>query len=177
MYDGVPTIDPIPVAAGFVGFGDTEIGIGNGAAAVERLRKAEVEHLDGAIRPQLDVRRLQVAVDDAVLVGGFDRFDDLSRDWQGIVERKRTLCDTVGEGRALDQLEHQRVNVPTFFESVDRSDVRMVERRENLRFALESRETVGIGREGIREDLERDVAIEPRIARAIHLAHAARAQP
>ena len=52
----------------------------------------------------------------------------------------------------------------------------MIERREQLCFALEARDAVGIGRESIRENFQRDVAIEPRIARAIHLAHAARAE-
>ena len=51
----------------------------------------------------------------------------------------------------------------------------MVQRGEQLRLALETREAVRIGREEVGQDLQRDVAIEPRIARAIHLAHAARA--
>jgi hypothetical protein len=53
----------------------------------------------------------------------------------------------------------------------------MVERRQHLRLALESRKPGGIGREGSRKDLERHVPVEPRIACAIHLAHAASAQP
>ena len=52
-------------------------------------------------------------------------------------------------------------------------DVRMVERRERLRFALEAREPLRIGGERGRQDLDRDVAIELGIARAIDLAHAA----
>ena len=49
----------------------------------------------------------------------------------------------------------------------------MIERREQLRFTLEAREAVGVSREEIRQDFKSDVAIEPRIACAIHLAHAA----
>ena len=55
-------------------------------------------------------------------------------------------------------------------------DVRVVERREDLRFALEAREAIGIGGERVGQDLERDVAIQLRVARAIHLAHAAGAE-
>ena len=43
----------------------------------QRLRQAEVEHLHDAVRSQLDVGRLQVAVDDPLLVGGFERLGDL----------------------------------------------------------------------------------------------------
>ena len=49
----------------------------------------------------------------------------------------------------------------------------MIERGKHLRLALEARQPLGIGREGLRQDLQRDVAIEPRIAGAIHLTHAA----
>ena len=52
-------------------------------------------------------------------------------------------------------------------------DVRMVQRRERLRFAREPGEPVGIAGERVRQDFQRDVAIELRIARAIHLPHAA----
>ena len=44
---------------------------------------------------------------------------------------------------------------------------------ERLRFAREPREPFGIAGERVGQDLDRDVAIELRIARAIHLAHAA----
>ena len=49
----------------------------------------------------------------------------------------------------------------------------MVERGEDLRFALEAREPLGIRAKPSGSDLERDVAIELRVARAIDLAHAA----
>ena len=42
---------------------------------------------------------------------------------------------------------------------------------EDLRFALEARLAIRIVRERIRQHLQRDVAIQPRVARAIDLAH------
>ena len=51
-------------------------------------------------------------------------------------------------------------------------DVRVVECSECLGFAGESRQSIGIGGEGVRQNLQRDIAIELRIARAIHLTHA-----
>jgi len=113
----------------------------------------------------------------AGFMGRFDGFNDLPRDRQRFVERKRAPRDAVRQRRPLDELEHQRMCASTFFESVNRSDVRMIERGEQLCFALESRKTIGIGGEGGRKDLEGDVAIEPRIARPIHLTHTARAEP
>ena len=60
-----------------------------------------------------------------------------------------------------------------FFEAVDRGDVRVVQRGEHLRFAFEAREPIGIEGEGFRQDLDRDFAIELRVACAVHLTHPA----
>ena len=60
-------------------------------------------------------------------------------------------------------------------ETIDMSDVRVVERSERLRFLLEARDAHRVVRERRGQHLDRDVATELRIARAIDLAHAARA--
>jgi hypothetical protein len=46
----------------------------------------------------------------------------------------------------------------------------MIQRCEDLGLTLEARHPIRIGREGFRQHLQRDVAIELRIARAIYLA-------
>jgi hypothetical protein len=56
---------------------------------------------------------------------------------------------------------------------VDRGDVRVAERRQQLRFPPEACEPLGIGGDRLRQELERDVAPEPRVLRAPDLAHAA----
>ena len=48
----------------------------------------------------------------------------------------------------------------------------MVQRRQGLGFACEPSKPVRIVRKRVREDLERDIAIQLRIARAIDLSHA-----
>ena len=68
-------------------------------SSLERLREPEVEHLDRAVGPDLDVGRLQIAMDDALLVRGFERLGDLPRDGQRFVERKASARDALGEGR------------------------------------------------------------------------------
>jgi hypothetical protein len=50
--------------------------------------------------------------------------------------------------------------------------VRVRERGDGSRFLLEARASVGIRCQVCREDLECDVATEPRVARLVHLAHA-----
>ena len=62
------------------------------ARSSDRLREPEVEHLDRAVGPQLDVGRLQIAMDDALLVRRFERLRDLLRDRQGLIERESALA-------------------------------------------------------------------------------------
>ena len=64
----------------------------DGRSGFERFRQAEVEHLHGAVVAHLDVGGLQIAMDDALLVRGFERFCDLLRDRERLVERNRVLC-------------------------------------------------------------------------------------
>jgi hypothetical protein len=47
----------------------------------------------------------------------------------------------------------------------------MIERCQDMRFALEAHEAIGIEREQIREDFQRDVAVQLQITRPIDLAH------
>ena len=53
-----------------------------------QLRQPKVEHLHIAVGHDLDVRGLQVAVDDAFVMGDFERLGDLPRDAQHIIERQ-----------------------------------------------------------------------------------------
>ena len=48
---------------------------------------------------------------------------------------------------------------------VDAADVRMVERRDGPRLALEACAQVGVASKSARQDLDRDGAIESRVAR------------
>jgi len=48
----------------------------------------------------------------------------------------------------------------------------MIERRKRLRLASEARQAIGVDGERVGEDLQRDVAIERRVAGAVDLSHA-----
>ena len=52
----------------------------------------------------------------------------------------------------------------------------MIQRREHFGFALKTRQAIGIVRESGRQNLDGDVTLQACVTRAIHLAHAARAE-
>ena len=115
-------------------------------------------------------------MDDPLLVRRLERLGDLARDRQRLLDRDRSARDPIGERRPFDQLEHQRLDAVGLLEAVDRRDVRMVERREHLRLALEARQPLGVGDERLGQHLERHLALEPGVAGAPDLAHAACAE-
>ena len=65
---------------------------------------------------------------------------------------------------------------PGIFESVDRSDVGMIQRRQNFGFALEPRHALGIARESLGQNFQRHIAAEFRVVSAIDLTHASRTE-
>ena len=92
IYAAVPRITPICVIAGDVNVGEF-IASAAPASDVDRLRQPEIQHLDRSVGADLDVRGFQIAVNDALLVRGFERLGDLSGDRQRFVDGNRTACD------------------------------------------------------------------------------------
>jgi hypothetical protein len=112
-------------------------------------------------------------VNDALPVRRFQRLGDLLRDRQRFCERHGPARDALRQVLPLNELHHEGAHPAGFFEAVNVRDIGMVQRRESLRFACEARQPIGIGGEGVGQHLQCDVAIEPGVARAEHLAHAA----
>ena len=92
---------PARVAAGVVIVGDCERSPATRHAGrlPTRLGEAEVEHLHRAVGADLDVGRLQVAVDDPLLVRRLERFGDLPRDRQRFIDRHGPVRDAIGQRR------------------------------------------------------------------------------
>ena len=83
------------------------------------------------------------------------------------------MRDAVGKRGPFDQFEHERRLAILLLETVDGRDVRVVQRSQDLGFALEPREARRIGRHRRRQDLDRYVTFELAVSGAIDLAHSA----
>ena len=155
---------------------------------LEDLRKTEVQQLHRAVRSELDIRRLEIAVNNPSLVRCFQGFRDLSGNWQRFIDWDRSFPDSIRQRRPFDQFEYEDVHPVRLLEPMNGTDVRMVQRREDLRLSSEASEPIVIrssahspfcrrARRRARswQDLECDVAAKSRVARAIDFAHAASA--
>ena len=111
---------------------------------------------------------------------------DLSRDGQRIGKWHRAARQDCRKVLAIDEFHDEGLAVGTriaggrhrldTLHAVNRRNVRVVQGRQCAGFALEPCETLRVADEQVRHDLDRDVAPEPGVARAIHLTHAAGAQ-
>ena len=76
-------------------------------------------------------------MDHAGFVRGLQRLGDLLRNRQRLIQRDRPLHDPVGEGRAFDQLQDERLRVVALLDAVDGGDAGIVQAGQYLRFPLE----------------------------------------
>jgi hypothetical protein len=97
----------------------------------------EVQHLDGSVRAELDVPWLQVAVNDALLVGGRERSGDLSETGQDFREGHGPFRQAFLEGLALQQLHHDGRLALELFDPKYGGDMGAVQRSQQLGFPLE----------------------------------------
>jgi hypothetical protein len=137
------------------------------------LCQAEIEHLYGAVLGNLHIRRLEIPVHDPLLVRDFKGLCDLPRDRESFVEWQRTARDPLRQILAGHQLHHESVDSLGVFEPVNLRNVGVVQRRQGPRLALETRNAVGIRSKRLRENFDRDIAVEPSVPRPVDLAHAA----
>jgi hypothetical protein len=93
---------------------------------------------------ELDIRRLQIAMNNTRLVSRLERLGNLLRDGDGFVDGDGALRNALRERGAFDQFEDEGVDAIRLFEPVDARDVGVVQRREELRFSLESGEALGV---------------------------------
>ena len=147
-----------------------------GSSRIQRLGEPEVEHLDRAVRLDLDVRGLDVPVHDPLLVRRLERVGDLPGDGQRLVEWKGTLGNAIGERGAFHQFHYERLLLGGVLEPVDGGDVRVIQLRERPGLPLEAGEAVRVlGHRG-RQHFERHIAMEFVVVGAIHVAHPSRSE-
>ena len=136
------------------------------SALAGRLGDAEVDHLGR--RPAVDerdqhVRRLDVAVDDPLLVGVLDRPADRDEQLQPLAGRELGFVAVLGDRDAVDQLHHEEGPAGAGGPGVeDFGDVGMVHQGQRLALGLEPGDDLAGVHAGL-DDLERDLAADGRL--------------
>jgi hypothetical protein len=115
-------------------------------------------------------------VDDALVVRGLECFGDLLRYRDDVLDRHRASRHASGEILAVHELHDQRIALAGVFETVNLSNVGVIQRSERLRLPPKALQAIGVCCELRAQNLQRYFAIEPIVAGAIDFAHPACAE-
>jgi hypothetical protein len=141
-----------------------------------RFGYAKVQNLGAAARGHEDVRRLDIAMDDACGVGGIQRVRDVVRDAHPRRIRQAAGRDQAVERGPLEVLHRDERTAIFFTNVIDRADAGMIQCRGCLGFAVEAIARNWIARDVIGEQLERDKPVQAAVFGLVDHAHAAFAQ-
>ncbi len=110
---------------------------------------------------------------DAAPVSGRERARHLRADIDRLTNGDRLALHLLPERLPRDELGDDERAAVDLADVVDHEDVGMVERGGRPRLHVKAAEALGIARHRHRQQLDRHQTIEPGVAGAIHLAHAA----
>ena len=139
---------------------------------LEHLRDAEVEDLEGAGVHHEDVVGLEIAVDDALARGrNRSAFNTVHHDLDGArVGQRWPFADRLGQRLAVEELEHHVRRAAVLADFVDDDDVVVLAAGRRARLDEEALGQLGLVR---LQELDRDAAAEPEIAREVDGPHPA----
>ena len=152
-------------------------------ALVHDLGDAEVEHLDevvvGAVRLEVDVGRLEIAVDDAERVGLDQRAAHGARDREHALPRQRPAgAEPLVQALAAQQLHHDVERAVGRLAELVRGDrVRIAQPGQRGAFAAKPRDDAGIAGELGVQHLERELVAGLDVRRTIDRAETAGGDP
>jgi hypothetical protein len=101
---------------------------------------------------------------------------DLDRDRQPLARRERALLEARGQCLALEKLHHEKRHAILLADVVEGADVRVGQLRDRAGLAIEALAELRVGGERGGKHLDRDRAIEARVACFVDFAHPARAK-
>ena len=158
-------------------------------ARPQHFGDAEVGDLHPALFVEQDVFRLDVAVDDALFVGVLQRLADFRNDGERLGGRQLSGLQQLSQRQAVHKLHQQietsphltysdksRLETCTSAEIIDGDDVRMIQPRQRVGFALESLGELRVLLFFRREYFQGDEPVQPRLARLIDRTHPAAAE-
>jgi hypothetical protein len=144
---------------------------GLGGPAGFQLGQPEVQDLGLPVVGDKQVGRLDIAVDDALLVRGIQRIGDLDGQLCQVLGRQRPAQDPLLECATLQQLHGDEVPAVGFVDVVNGANIGVVQRRGGARLALEAFERVLIARKLFRQELQRHLPAELQIFGLVNDTH------
>ena len=110
---------------------------------------------------------------DAGTVRPTQRIGNLRGKLQHLIERYRAFCNPRRKSFAFQVLEHHKIGAIVFADVEEDADVGMIQAGDHARLAFKARPQVFTRGDELRQHLNRDSAIQTRVARLKYFPHAA----
>jgi hypothetical protein len=136
------------------------------------VRHTEVQDLQETVRRQLQVRRLQVAVDHTLLVRRHQPSRQLRAQSDDVLLQQGPLVKLLLQRGPQHQLHHQEVDPVRLVEVVECRDVRVAQAREDRSFPAKATSRLFVGEGSGGQELQSDVPPQLLVPGAVDLAHA-----
>jgi hypothetical protein len=143
---------------------------------IHQLRQTEVGNFHSPPRVDQNVFRLDVSMDDPLVVRELQGLTDLGHDPESLFGLEPPIADERPEVHAIDEFHNEIEVLVRSAEIIDVHNVGMVEFGQSPRLARESFGEGGLLTEGRRKNLQRHEAIELPLPRLVDDAHAALAK-
>lgn len=133
---------------------------------------AEIGDFDAATRIEEQVFRLDIPMEDALLVGVLEGLANFRDDGERFTGREAARAHRLAEIQAIDILHNKIIEPTGLAEIMHCDDVRMVQFGQKARFAIETLGEMRVGRECFGQKFERDDPVQARLTRFEDKAHA-----
>ncbi len=141
-----------------------------------QLSQPEIENLGMAALGHKNVCWLDIAMDDAFGVRRVESVGNFDGNLKNAFQLYRTALDGVFEGHAIEEFHGDECFALLLTDVVDGADIRVIQCGGGLRFALETRQSLGILGNFVRQKFQSDEAMEARVFRFVDDSHSAAAQ-
>ncbi|HUI77606.1 MAG TPA: hypothetical protein VLY24_06805 [Bryobacteraceae bacterium] len=153
-----------------------DLRVGKAGAAGGHFGEAEIEDLGVAALADENVGGLNVAVNNALVVGGIERVGDFDGQGKKFVEFHRLAADAVLQGHAIEVLHGDEGPAFMFANVVNGADVGVVQGGSGLSFALKPGQRIAIAGDLFGQELQGHEAAQAGVFGFVDNAHSAAAQ-
>ena len=153
-----------------------DFGCGRARASEGHLGKTKVKNFGVAAFGDKNIGGLDVAVNDVFGVRSIERVGDFDGESEEVFDIHGAAVDAVLERLPIKEFHGDEGVAILLADIVNRADVGMVQGRGGLRFTLESRESLRIAGDILRQKFQRDEALEARVFGLVNDTHASAAE-